>query len=213
MSNLEPSRNVDRTDSVGTGPARQDERGSEASELSEWMVKYSEGDADAFSALFSNLYPAIYRFHLGSIKRPEVAEDLTQKTFLKLHVARRRYRKGAPVKPWVFTIAKNVQRDLFRRQRRSREQLIEETDYRWAHYAGDEQPQRDMLMQRKLKVAIQSLPEGQRDVILLHKFEGLSMEEVASTLQIGVSAAKVRAHRGYASLRRSLDESAQCAAA
>lgn len=174
-------------------------------ELREWMRLYADGDAKAFSPLYSALHPAVFRYHLCSTRRPEVAEDLTQKTFLKLHVARQRYRKGAPVKPWVFTIAKNVQRDLFRRQRRSREDLLEAADSRWSQCATEAEPRDDLLMQNKLQKAVYSLPGGQRDVILLHKFHGMSMAEVADTLRIGVSAAKVRAHRGYAALRTVLD--------
>ena len=169
------------------------------------MTQYADGDTKAFAPLYSALHPAVFRYHLCSTRRPEVAEDLTQKTFLKLHVARQRYRKGAPVKPWVFTIAKNVQRDLFRRQKRSREDLLEAADSRWSQCATPAEPIDDPLMQNKLQEAIHSLPGGQRDVIVLHKFHGMSMAEVADELRIGLSAAKVRAHRGYAALRSFLN--------
>ena len=204
INHIEPGD--EDTSNAQTVSAQQKVDGSQnGDELREWMRQYADGDTKAFSPLYSALHPAVFRYHLCSTRRREVAEDLTQKTFLKLHVARRRYRKGAPVKPWVFTIAKNVQRDLFRRQQRSREDLLEAADSRWAQCATKTEPQDDTLMQNKLQKAIYSLPGGQRDVILLHKFHGMSMAEVADTLRIGVSAAKVRAHRGYAALRTVLD--------
>lgn len=204
MTSLTTPKKIDSDQVKNTKTKHGEDGDPRPQELREWMMQYADGDTKAFSPLYSVLHPAVFRFHLCSTRRPEVAEDLTQKTFLKLHVARQRYRKGAPVKPWVFTIAKNVQRDLFRRQQRSREDLLEAADSRWSQCAT-EQKQDDPLMQDKLQQAIHSLPGGQRDVILLHKFEGFSMAEVAAALQIGVSAAKVRAHRGYAALRTVLD--------
>ncbi len=176
----------------------------EAAELQGLMHRYACGDEQAFQELFSLLYARVYRFHLRSTREPEVAEDLTQKTFLKLHVARRRYREGAKVRPWVFAIAKNLQRDLFRKRSRSGELLSDRGD---AHEAADPRSatdKRDILLRKRLEEAIAQLPEGQRDVVLLHKFEGLSMAEVAETLGIGVSAAKVRAHRAYGALKEIL---------
>ncbi|MCA9563336.1 MAG: RNA polymerase sigma factor, partial [Myxococcales bacterium] len=50
---------------------------------------------------------------------------------------------------------------------------------------------------------------GQREVIVLHKLQGMSMEDVAEKLGIGLSATKVRAHRGYKQLRDIIEEELQ----
>ena len=52
--------------------------------------------------------------------------------------------------------------------------------------------------------ALADLPEGQRTVISLHWFDGLSFGEVADVVGINLSAVKVRAHRGYKALKSSL---------
>lgn len=177
---------------------------TDAASLESLMGRYAAGDEAAFSALFEALYPGVMRFHLRSVRNPELAEDLTQRTFLKLHLARRRYRPDASLKPWVFAIAKNLQRDLFRKRARSAELLTDtgSVDDRGA----DAGRTSDILLRKRLEEAVMNLPENQRDVILLHKFEGLAMNEVAEALGIGLSAAKVRAHRGYAALRDVLEK-------
>ena len=57
---------------------------------------------------------------------------------------------------------------------------------------------------RKVRVAIEKLPSGQREVIELHWFEGLPFGDVAKIVGASVTAVKVRAHRGYERLRVSL---------
>jgi RNA polymerase sigma-70 factor (ECF subfamily) len=174
-------------------------------DLGALMARYAQGDSAAFKMLFSALKPRVYGFHLRSTGVAAAAEDLTQQTFLKLHVARRRYRTGAPVEPWLFAIAKNAQRDLRRRWQRSREQLSDEGELPEKLETASSHGAQDVFLKERLDQAIARLPEGQRDVLLLHKYQGLSMREVAEALGIGVSAAKVRAFRAYGALRKLLE--------
>jgi len=169
------------------------------------MTRYSKGDVGAFKQLFALLSNRVYGFHLRSTGNAVLAEDLTQQTFLKLHVARRRYRAGAPVEPWLFAIAKNAQRDQLRRKKRSREHLSEDGALPERVETTVESSSPDALMNELLLEAMNQLPEGQRDVLVLHKFQGLSMKEVSQSLGIGVSAAKVRAFRAYNALRKLLE--------
>ena len=57
----------------------------------------------------------------------------------------------------------------------------------------------------QVRQALAELPEGQRTVIALHWFDGLSFAQVAEVVGANVSAVKVRAHRGYQQLRASLE--------
>lgn len=176
-------------------------------DLARLMSAYANGDSNAFADLYKHLYPRLLRFHMRSTRRGDLAEDLTQKTFLKIHVARRRYHQGAAVRPWAFAIARNLQRDHFRKNSRSKEHLTEEgVAPETAATAHPAAPGPDHFFRRKLRAALDQLPVGQREVVVLHKLEQLSMAEVAETLDIGISAAKVRAHRAYGTLRKILSE-------
>jgi RNA polymerase sigma factor (sigma-70 family) len=91
------------------------------------MQAYAEGDADAFQQLFDSLSPALQAFFRRSVQDAGVAEDLVQTTFLKLHVARRRWRRGERFRPWVFAIAANIRVDWYRsRGRREPDELVDD---------------------------------------------------------------------------------------
>jgi RNA polymerase sigma-70 factor (ECF subfamily) len=167
----------------------------------ELMAAYVAGDRGAFAALFER-----YAARLAGMFRRDLpaadADDLVQQTFLQLHRARRDFRVGAKLRPWLYTIALNIQRQHFRRAgRRTVASLDAPHQAEPAAAVGDPEASAD---DAQLRAALQRLPAGQRDVIVLHWFEGLSFREVAQVVGASQSAVKVRAHRGYAKLREIL---------
>lgn len=158
------------------------------------MDRYCAGDQAAFAALFARYQQRLVRF-LTQMVGPTTAGDMAQITFLKLHENRHRYRAGANVAAWVFTIARNSALDHIRSAPRRREVTgldVEE---------GAEGPRRDLFRDERVRDAISGLPDDQRQVILLHWFGGLSFEEVAGVVGASSAAVRVRAHRGYEKLR------------
>ena len=80
------------------------------------MERYLVGELAAFDELFRRYSPRLYGFFARSFGNQAVAEDLLQVTVLKWHKARRTYRMGMPLKPWLFTIAARVRLDEWRRR-------------------------------------------------------------------------------------------------
>ena len=78
------------------------------------MQAYVEGDVEAFQRLFESLAPSLHAFFVRSAGNASVAEDLMQTTFLKIHGARRLWKRGERLRPWVFSIAAHVRVDWFR---------------------------------------------------------------------------------------------------
>ena len=76
------------------------------------MERYADGDADAFDEVWRTLAPVVRACQRRWIGDTALAEDLVQETFLRVHHARARYRSGAPVGPWVLTIARRLARNL-----------------------------------------------------------------------------------------------------
>jgi RNA polymerase sigma-70 factor (ECF subfamily) len=133
-----------------------------------------------------------------------------QTTFLKLHRAKDAYRPGDRVKPWLFAIAANVRMDELRRRMRLAEDAGEEQVDR-ALAAEPKAPDSAELyegaeLSARVRAALRRLPESQRVVIELNRFEGLSLGEVGEALGISEGAAKLRAFRGYEQLRSELHE-------
>ncbi len=173
-------------------------------ELTDCMGRYADGDASVFPRLYELLRPLVWRTHRRWFD-PPAAEDLTQKTFLRLHRQRHRYQRGSPVGPWVRTIARNLAVDEARRQGRSAERLTREGTLpeRTAERRRD---RLEVEAERaRVRAAVARLPDGQREVVELHKLEGLSFIEVAARLRIRPGAARVRAHRAYLVLRGLLE--------
>ena len=136
---------------------------------------------------------------------PELAHDLVQETFLRVHRARDRYRSGAPVGPWVITIARRLSIDALRRQGRSRERVTREGELPEPREAPAEaDPPTPQWLVDEVRAAIEALPESQRVVVSMHKLDGRPLAEVAEILGINEGAVRVRAHRGYKRLREAL---------
>jgi RNA polymerase sigma-70 factor (ECF subfamily) len=167
------------------------------------MVRYQHGDPAATEELVARLSPPLFRF-LGQASYAKAhAEDLLQECWLRIHKARHTYRREAPVLPWVYAIARHTRVDDYRRRLRTefREESIDKYREPAATIAGNTPFNDEALMH-----AVDQLPNGQREVILMLKVSGLSLEDVARATSSTTGAVKQKAHRAYESLRRLLSE-------
>ena len=163
------------------------------------MCRYQDGESQAFEALHRALAEPL-RAYLCSLTRDRLrADDLLQETFLQIHRSRASYRRDRPVRPWAFGVARYVYL-MDRRSQRSRplDALKESADFD----RPTAEPFEDAIVVREgLGRRLDHLTEPQREALLLHHVWGYSFGEIAERLGIGVSTAKVRAHRGVARLR------------
>jgi RNA polymerase sigma-70 factor, ECF subfamily len=174
------------------------------------MAAYASGDRDAFEQLFALLAPSIHGFFLRSFRDRSLADELMQETFLKIHRGRASYLTSLPVRPWVFTIASHVRRDELRRRYRIKEACDEDALLR-----AEEQQALESVAQQQLEAgdrerrervrdAVDRLPESQRVVLHLHRFEGMTFGQVATILGTSEVAVRGRAFRAYEQLRKEL---------
>jgi RNA polymerase sigma factor (sigma-70 family) len=165
----------------------------------ELMERYVvAGDRAAFRELFRRYAPVVLRLVRQNVPTQE-AHDLVQQTFLHLHRGRNDFRRGAPLRPWLCTIAINVRRQYLRsiRNRESVSPIPDVADSIPAAATSD--------VVGKVRAALSELSSDQQQVIVLHWVEGLSFREVADVVGASLGAVKVRAHRGYEVLRVSLN--------
>jgi RNA polymerase sigma-70 factor, ECF subfamily len=169
------------------------------------MARYLAGDHQAFEQLFARLAPRIYGLFMRSFGQPTVAEELVQTTFLHMHRSRATYRAGLPVRPWLFTIAVRVRRDELRRRYRLKEDCDEEALVRaeeaMAMSGGGSDGETQRERAARVREAIDRLPESQRVVVQLHRFEGLTFPQIAEILGTTALAVRARAFRAYETLR------------
>ncbi len=161
------------------------------------MASYQQADAEATSQLVARLSPQIFGFYLNQLRDRAVAEDLLQDFWLRIHKARRTYRSGEPLLPWVYAIARRVLADHWRKSKPIREHELRPE--RLPDTAA-RQPEQERLP--NMQELLQTLPPTQREVILLLKVRGLSLDEVARSTGSSVGSVKQKAYRGYQALRK-----------
>jgi RNA polymerase sigma-70 factor (ECF subfamily) len=171
------------------------------------MAAYVAGDGRAFEQLFARLAPRLHRFFQRSFRSEATADDLLQTTFLKLHRARDTYKPDMRVAPWAFAIAARVRLDEFRKRKRLAEDGDEEALARADEARAAETHDEGGLdgdAADAVRRAVDALPESQRVVIHLNRFEGMTFAEIARVLGTTEGAIKLRAFRAYGALRQSL---------
>ena len=151
-----------------------------------------QGDSEAFEVLYRSTEKAVYALALSILKNPHDAEDIVQETYLKVRAAAHLYvPQGKPL-AWLFTITKNLCRDLLRGQSR--------TDDLRCSYVSDPT---DRLV---LEAALKALGEEERQVVLLHAASGLKHREIARNLGLPLSTVLSRYSRALKKLQRYLTE-------
>lgn len=159
------------------------------------MVRYVErDDREAFRLLFDR-YAGRLAAYFRRTTGAEDAGDLVQITFLHLHRARADYRSSQPLRPWLFAIAANVRRDHYRKKTRR------SVEHPSAELEGSVGPDASTASDRAVRRALEQLPDGQREVLILRWYSDLSYPEIAEILGATHSAIKVRAHRAMQQLK------------
>ena len=139
--------------------------------------------------------PAVYRLAYARTGCRADAEDVMQEVFLRLMKAKPVFDSEAHAKAWLLRVASNCASDLFRLPWRKREGPLED------NLSAPEAPETGGVTQ-----AVLSLPAKYRAVIHLHYFEGLSVSEMAQTLQLPEGTVKSQLSRGRDLLRDMLEE-------
>lgn len=171
----------------------------------ELLLAYQRGEADAASALVRALSPALYRYFLSHTGKPEQADDLLQDTWLRVHRARHTFRAGEPVMPWLFAIAHRAKVDGYRKRRRieSREQAVEVLP----ESGSAPEPSSRKKSGPGIDTLLNALPDSQRELLIMLKVAGMSLEEAARATGSTVGAVKQKVHRAYEKLRGILERS------
>ena len=163
---------------------------------------HDEGVAADVATFEAELVPLLipaYRFALGMLLDPALAEDAVQEASLRAWDRRRKRRAGTDLRPWFLAIVANRCRDV----RRSRWASVLLTDTIADHPSDDAA---DVSEGMDLRRALQRLPRQSRVAIVLRFYLDLPYDEVAAVLGCSVNAAKLRVSRAASALRGQFDE-------
>lgn len=171
------------------------------------MVRTCQGDRNALAQLVKHYEKPLYNYILRLSGQHANAEDLFQETWLKVYRFRDRYQEDKAFKPWLYQIATNTCRDWGRKKGRSKEVSLDTLDATHTTQHRDDPvktTQRHELAEA-LKEAIDGLPEKQRAVFWMARYEEMSYDEVASALEIPLGTVKSRMNHAVRQLRVTLE--------
>jgi RNA polymerase sigma-70 factor, ECF subfamily len=156
------------------------------------------GDAEASHRFFGEYYPRIYRYLLWLAQRPELAEDLTQETFLRAWRHLGSFEDQGSLRAWLYRIA---HREFLRSLRSQRAQVsLEEVPEIAAPGTAE------LAEATELREVIRKLPPAVGKVVILHYLQGYSCEEIAQIVGAPVTTIKYRLSAARAHLQRELGE-------
>jgi len=176
-------------------------------DLSALVTRAQKGDTQAFGDIYDALVKPVYRYIYYRVDS-QVAEDLTEETFLKVWQNLKKYKKGAhPFSSWVFKIAHNLVCDYYRK-----EQPVSEIDENTPNPEGSLNPERRITIkftQIQLRKAIKKLPENSQQVIILKYINEMDNELIAQTTGKSEGAIRTIQFRALQQLRSILEEKQQ----
>ena len=136
------------------------------------------------------------------------ALELSQDTFFRAYDRLEQFRAGGRFFPWLYAIGLNIGREFLRRKRLP---TVSVEAFESEPAAFGVPPQQEALLlaratAEEVDAALGQLTEETREALILRYREDFSLEEVASSLDISLSAVKMRLSRGLIRLRRMLTE-------
>lgn len=163
------------------------------------------GDDDAFRQIFDRYGRPIISFIYDMVGQRELAEELTQETFVRAYKSLSALRDDTKLSTWLFGIAKNVARESLR-SRIKENHRVEIDDDRVTAMTDNELPPDGQLLNKELSGVIQSalsaLDEDKRLVFTLKVFQQRSYEEIAEITGFSIPKLKTDLHRARAEMRR-----------
>lgn len=174
----------------------------------------AEGDAAAFESLVHRYETELFSYLRRYLGSAEMAEDVFQATFLQVHLKKEQFEEGRRFRPWLYTIATNQAIDAQRRNRRHRMVSLDnrtggEDDVgslvemlSGAERTADEQMESEEA-KAWVRSAVDELPDGLKQALLLVYHKGMKYREAADVLGIPVGTVKSRLHAAVLKLNES----------
>lgn len=162
----------------------------------------SDADMTAFTRLFRHFAPRIKAFLMKSGTTPAQAEDIMQDAMAQVWRKARLFDANiATASTWIFTIVRNRQIDIIRKERRPEP---EELDWGPEHQEDPADQTAAAQEQEQLRKAVKNLPDGQRDIIEKAYFGDLSHSEIAELTGLPLGTIKSRIRLGLERLRHEM---------
>jgi RNA polymerase sigma-70 factor, ECF subfamily len=157
------------------------------------------GDVSAFERVYHAHLPRVHSL-VRRMSGGRDADELTQDVFVRVWEKLATFRGDAAFATWLHRLAVNVVIERFRSDTLKRQRLRDGDDI----FATLAAPPRSRDLSMDFEAALARLPDGAREIFVLHDVEGYKHHEIASLLEISVGTSKAQLHRARMMLRRHL---------
>ncbi|MBX2828621.1 MAG: RNA polymerase sigma factor [Flavobacteriaceae bacterium] len=166
------------------------------------MLAVKAGEVDRLGQLYERYKVWIYNFFFQSSHDVQLSEDLVQNVFMRILKYKHTYTEDSKFVTWMFQIARNVNHDHFRKNKKHMNNAdLEGVTYKTESGRGVEESMELDESKRLLREAIQQLSIEKREVIVLSKLKELKYREVGAILGCSEEAARTKAHRALKELK------------
>jgi len=168
----------------------------------ELMARLSRGDPAALGILAERYQDRILSLSYRLLGDWHKAEDVSQETFLRLRQAAGKYEPKAKFTTWLYRIVHNLSLD--QRRRTANDPASLEALQADAEEPAQDHPAETRELAEAVQKAVGELPDRQRRVVILHRYEGLCHEEICEVTGWSKSAVESLLVRAYENLRKNL---------
>ena len=166
------------------------------------MLQVREGDLKKLGLLYERYKKVLFAFYYHQNRDAGASEDLVQNVFYRVLKYRHGFRGDGVFKVWLFHIARNVNVDHYRKNKRVELQDIDS----WQDKLGDSNSEAHQNMEKQesrelLHLAIQNMDPDKREVLILSKIKELKYREIGEILGCTEGAVKVKVFRALKALR------------
>jgi RNA polymerase sigma-70 factor (ECF subfamily) len=181
------------------------------------MVRYQRGDREAFAELLRRYERPIYNFALRYLRHASLAEDVTQDAFLRIVQRAGEFKHESRFSTWLYTITRNLCVDQLRRQKHRRHASLDQSEDGEGTTTGerlaDPKPASSTErvavaheIRQQVFLAIEDLPEEQREVFLLRHLGDVPFQEIAVITGVGENTVKSRMRYALERLQKALSQ-------
>lgn len=167
------------------------------------------GDMGAFEEVYQRHHRRVYSICLRMLQNAHEAEDLTQDVFIQLYRKIGSFRGDSAFTTWLHRMTVNQVLMHFRKRNVKFEKVTEEGETPDQVVVGTSDPEKMRIVDKiALENAIDQLPDGYKNVFVLHDVEGFEHEEVARILGCSVGTSKSQLHKARLKLRKLIKKKA-----
>lgn len=169
-----------------------------------WTENIQKGDERAFEILFKKYYLPLTRFAWRYVHSKAIAEELVQELFAILWESRKGWKNGKSIRSYLYKSIRNLCLNYLKHQK-----VKEKYDRQWMDQKEHpeieyREPYREQQIRTAIAKAIEELPSRSKMTYKLHRFDGLTYEEIADVMGVSVKTVESQMTRTLKNLRERL---------